>query len=63
MKKKEFDVEQDYALWWLVISMRRAMYKARAKELFRYGLTCEEAAVLFAVSSIGDRATPAEIAR
>jgi DNA-binding MarR family transcriptional regulator len=39
------------------------MYKARAKELFQYGITPEEAAVLFIVHAIGRRATPAEISR
>ena len=52
-----------YNLWWLIVYMRRAMYKARAKELYQYGLTPEESAILFSVNSIGYRATPAEISR
>ena len=39
------------------------MYKARARELWRYRITPEEAVVLFVIQSIGWRATPAEIAR
>ena len=39
------------------------MHKVRARELFRFGITPEEAAVLFVVSRIGDTATPAEISR
>lgn len=57
------DTDVDYSLWWLIVHMRRAMYKARAKELFQYGITPEEAAVLFIVKAIGRQATPAEISR
>ena len=55
--------DQDYELWWLILHMRRAMHKIRARELFQYGITPEEAAVLLVVQTIGDKATPAEIAR
>ena len=52
-----------HQLWWLILHMRRAMYRARAKELFQYGITPEEGALLFATQAIGYRATPAEISR
>ena len=39
------------------------MYKARAGELSQYGITPEEAAVLFIVQAVGHRVTPAEISR
>ncbi len=55
--------DQDYHLWWLILHMRRAMHKVRARELFQYGITPEQAAVLFIVQAIGPRATPAEISR
>ena len=55
--------DQDYELWWLILQMRRAMYKARARELLQYGITPEEAAVLLVIQAIGWRATPAEISR
>ncbi|MFC1962483.1 MarR family winged helix-turn-helix transcriptional regulator [Chloroflexota bacterium] len=42
---------------------RRAMYKARAKELLRYGITPEEASVLVVVNTLGNKATPSEISR
>jgi len=61
--KDAASADQHYRLWWLIIHMRRAMYKARAKELLQYGITPEEAALLFAVQAIGYRATPAEISR
>ena len=57
------DIDQDYKIWWLILGMRRAMHKARAKELFQYGITPEEASVLFVVNAIGDKATPAEVSR
>ena len=63
MNDNLYDADKDYALWWLIIHMRRAVYKARAKELFRYGIRPAEAAVLFIVQTIGYRATPAEISR
>jgi len=56
-------IDQDYELWWMILHLRRAMHKLRARELYEYGITPEEAAVLFVVQAIGDRATPAEIAR
>jgi len=55
--------DQDYELWWLILHTRRAMYKARARELLQYGITPEEAGVLFVIQAIGRRATPAEISR
>ena len=55
--------DQDYELWWLILHTRRAMYKARARELLQYGITPEEAGVLFITQAIGWRATPAEISR
>ena len=63
MSNPLYDTDIDYNLWWLMVHVRRAMYKARAKELFQYGITPEESAVLFIVNAIGRRATPAEISR
>ena len=54
---------EDYMLWWLILQMRRSLYKARAKELAKYSLTPEKSAVLFIIKVIGYRATPAEISR
>ncbi len=55
--------DQDHELWWMILHLRRAMHKIRARELYEYGITPEEAAVLFVVQATGERATPAEIAR
>jgi len=62
-KRKFPSDDQDYALWWLVLHVRRAMHKLRARELFEFGITPEESSVLSVVQAIGKRATPAEIAR
>ena len=55
--------DQDYELWWLLIYARRIIYLARKKELFKYGVTSEEAAALWAIKSIGPKVKPAAIAR
>ncbi len=55
--------DEDYQLWWLLIYARRIIYMARKKELGKHGITSEEAAVLWAVKSIGPNAKPAAISR
>ncbi len=55
--------DQHYELWWLLIYTRRIIYHARRKELLKYGITSEEAALLWAVKSIGLKAKPAAIAQ
>jgi DNA-binding MarR family transcriptional regulator len=64
VKQKKFpSKDQDYALWYLIVYMRRSMYRAREKELFQMGLTPEQASVLFIVQNTGPRVTPADISR
>ena len=55
--------DEDYNLWVLVAQTRHAMFKARQEELIRYNIPARQAAVLFAIQAIGDKATPAEISR
>ena len=57
------DVDRHFELWWFMGHMSHAFHRARAKELRKYKMTPEEAAVLFAAQAIGHRATPAEISR
>jgi len=57
------DRDKDYSLWWLLLQTRRAMYRAREKELFKLGITPEESAVLFSVKATGHAASPAKLAR
>ena len=40
-----------------------ATLRARQKELDRYGISAAQAAVLFIIQAIGEKATPAEITR
>jgi DNA-binding MarR family transcriptional regulator len=56
-------LEEDYILWRLLLETRDTVFKARQKELRRYGISPEEAAVLFVVKSLGAKATPTEISR
>ena len=54
---------QDYNLWVLLHQAKDAVFKAREKELSQYGISAMEAAALFIIQAIGDKATPAEISR
>ena len=54
---------EDYELWVLLHQTRDAIYKAREKEVQVHGLTPIKAATVFIIRAIGDKATPAEIAR
>ncbi len=56
-------MDDQSALWWLIMQTRRAMARAREKELARFNVTPEEASVLFCCQALGRRATPAEISR
>ena len=50
-------------LWILMALTRRAMDKAREKELSSYNITSRQAAVLYAVQTLGDEAIPAKISQ
>lgn len=54
---------EDYVLWTLIAQMRRAMLKARKKELAEYHLTPERSGVLLIAQAAGSDATPGTIAR
>jgi len=56
-------VDDDYALWWLLLQARDAAIRLRRKELRQWGVSVEEAAVLFIMKLLADKATPAEISR
>jgi len=55
--------DEDYELWVLLYQAKDAIEIAREKELRPYGISPMQAAVLFIVQAIGDKATPAEISR
>ena len=54
---------QDYDLSALLQQASDALYKAREKELYQYGVSPIGAMALFVIQTVGDKATPAEIAR
>jgi DNA-binding MarR family transcriptional regulator len=55
--------DADHDLWILLTHTRYAIYRAREKELQRYGVSPEQVGVLFIVQALGNKATPSEIAR
>lgn len=55
--------DEDQDMWLLLAHTRYAVYRAREKELQRYGISPEEAGLLFVVQALGQIATPAAISR
>jgi DNA-binding MarR family transcriptional regulator len=55
--------DEDHDLWMLLTHTRYAIYRAREKELQRYGVSPEQVGVLFIIQALGNRATPSEISR
>ena len=61
--KKAASPSQDYELWVLLEQACHMALETRERELIRLGISGVQAAVLFAIKAIGDKATPAEISR
>lgn len=61
--KNAVSTERDHELLVLLEQACHIAQETRDRELSRFGITGEQAAVLFAVKAIGDKATPAEISR
>jgi MarR family multiple antibiotic resistance transcriptional regulator len=57
------DGDEFQDLYLLFARARYLTFRAREKELQRFGLTPEQAQVLFIIQNIKDKATPAEISR
>ena len=55
--------DPDYELSWLIFLVRRAIHKARARELLHYEITPEQASVLFYIYILGDKVTPTDLSR
>ena len=55
--------DQDQDLWLLLTHARYAVFRAREKELIRYGVSPEQMGLLFVVQALGNKATPAAISR
>lgn len=62
MKNHLSDV-QDFKLWVLLQQARDVMFRAREKKMRQYGISARQAAVLFVIKTIGEKATPTEIAK
>jgi len=55
--------DADYNLWLLLLKVRRAIFKAREKELHRFGITPEQAGVLYIILETNGKATRSEMSR
>jgi DNA-binding MarR family transcriptional regulator len=56
-------MDEDSQLWVLVFQTRDLIFKLRQRELRQYRISVEEAASLGVLNAIGDKATPAIVAR
>ena len=59
----QFLNDRDYNLWILLCQARDTIFKARTRELSQFGVTVEQASILFVLHAIGDKATPTEISK
>jgi MarR family transcriptional regulator, organic hydroperoxide resistance regulator len=57
------DEDADQDMWLLLTHTRYAVFRAREKELQRYGVSPEQVGLLFVVQALGNQATPAAISR
>jgi MarR family transcriptional regulator, organic hydroperoxide resistance regulator len=55
--------DDDQDLWMLLTHARYAIFRAREKELQRYGVSPEQVGLLFVVQALGNKATPAALSR
>jgi DNA-binding MarR family transcriptional regulator len=63
LEKDAVSIDRAHALFQLLRRTDRVIHKARQRELDRYDISAEVAAVLFTVLRLGRSATPANIAR
>jgi DNA-binding MarR family transcriptional regulator len=55
--------DPDHDMWLFLTHTRYAIYRARERELQRYGISPEQVGVLFIIQALKNKATPSEIAR
>jgi DNA-binding MarR family transcriptional regulator len=53
----------NFETWVLLAQTRRAMFRARSKGLLEYGISPRQAALMFMIINLGNKATPSELAR
>jgi len=61
--KNFLSTDQDYGLCVLLQQTCKAISEACQQELKQYGISPSQAMALFVIKAIGDKATPAEVAR
>ncbi len=61
--KMTLSQRRDFNLWVLLQNTKDAIYRVRKKELKQYDISTGQARVWFAIYLLGNKATPAEIAR
>ena len=62
MDRAEF-LDQDFNLWILLAQTRALLFSAGEMELSKWGISLMQGWTIFTIKAIGERATPAEIAR
>ena len=62
MNQTEF-LDQDFNLWILLAQTRSLLFSAGEVELSKWNISLMQGWTIFTIKAIGDRATPAEIAR
>ena len=61
--ENSLSMDKDYNLWVLLLQAKDTVFKAREKELSQYGISPEQAGVLFILQVLGNKATPSDISR
>lgn len=62
MNRSEF-LDQDFNLWILLAQTRALLFSAGEEELSKWDISLMQGWTIFTIKAIGERATPAEIAR
>jgi DNA-binding MarR family transcriptional regulator len=62
MKNKKSH-DPDFETWMLLAQTRRAMFRARNEKLLKFGISPRQAAMMFMILTLGEKATPSELAR
>jgi len=62
MNRSEF-LDQDFNLWILLAQTRALLFSAGETELSKWNISLMQGWTIFTIKAIGERATPAEIAR
>ncbi len=55
--------DPNFETWLLLAQTRRAMFRARSERLLKFGISPRQAAMMFMIINLGEKATPSELAR